>query len=179
MKLLLALVCSLVVTASSRAQTSAPREAPVTPTKPRMIQSLGVTKVAASTPAKPADPTKKADAAKKDAPGKIEGIEIARAKGGFLGVQIVDSSFKITFYDAKKKPVAADVVRALLRWDPKYKVGQERLVLNRSDDGKSLASPRNIRPPYLFKLTIVLLQEAAGTEDGTAAGETYVIDFKA
>ena len=102
---------------------------------------------------------------------------VPRGERGFLGVQIVNNTFKISFYDAKKKPVPPDVTRAVLRWDPKYKVGQERVVLNLSEDGKSLASPRSIRAPYNFKLRITLLKDATETED--PVGETLVIDFRA
>ena len=139
--------------------------------------------LADSAPVTAANVSKKADASKKSdtkAPeaAKIEGVEVARAGGGFLGVAIVGGTFKITFYDAKKKPINADVARAALRWDPKYKVGVERVVLNRTEDGKALASPRNIRPPYLFKLFVTLLKSAEG-EGEDAVGETYVVDFRA
>ncbi len=120
--------------------------------------------------------TKKADTAKAEAPPQIEGIVVPRGALGYMGVQIVNNTFKISFYDAKKKPTKADVTRALLRWDPKYKVGSERVLLNVSEDGKSLASPRNIRPPYLFKLFITLMKDGTEGEDG--AGETHVIDFR-
>ncbi len=119
---------------------------------------------------------KKADAPKTEAPPQIEGIVVPRGALGFMGVEIVNSTFKISFYDAKKKPTKADVTRALLRWDPKYKAGSERLLLSVSEDGKSLTSPRNIRPPYLFKLFITLMKDGAEGEDG--AGETHVIDFR-
>lgn len=126
----------------------------------------------------PADATKVPLAAKKEEPARIEGIEVARAGGGFLGVAIVEGTFKISFYDDKKKPVKANVVRALLRWDPKGKIGQERVVLNLSADGKALTSPRTIRPPYVFKLFITLLQEAVESAE-PVAGESYTIDFRA
>ena len=119
---------------------------------------------------------KKTDAAKTEAPPQIEGIVVPRGTLGFMGVQIVNSTFKISFYDAKRKPVKADVTRALLRWDSKARSGSERVMLNLSDDGKSLGSSRNIRPPYLFKLFITLLKDSAAGEE--AAGETHVVDFR-
>jgi hypothetical protein len=125
--------------------------------------------------AKPAP--RKGESAKQAEAARIEGVEVARGSG-FLGVQIVGGTFKISFYDAKKKPIAADAMRAVLRWDPKYKVGSERVVLNRTEDGLALASPRNIRPPYLFKLYITLLKSAAEGDSAEAAGETFVIDFR-
>jgi len=129
------------------------------------------TKAAGATKA----PTKKAEVVP-----KIEGMEIARGAKGFLGLQLVGGTFKLSFYDMKKKPVAPDVARAMLRWDPKGKVGQERLVLNR--DGMALSSPRPVKPPYVFKLFITLIPEGAATGDGAdaaaAAGETIVVDFK-
>jgi hypothetical protein len=122
--------------------------------------------------------TKKADAKAPDA-AKVEGVEIARSGGGFMGVAMVGSTFKITFYDAKRKAIAADVPRALLRWNPKNQSGSERVVLTRTEDGKALASPRNIRPPYLFKLYVTLLKSSVEGEGEDAAGETYVVDFRA
>jgi hypothetical protein len=149
MKTLFALLCLLVVVTSTRSQTQA------------------------STSAAP----KKAVPAKTEAPATIEGIVVPRGERGFLGVQIVGGMFKITFYDAKKKVVAPDVLRAVLRWDPKYKVGKEQVVLNRSEDGKALTSPKPIRPPHQFKLFITLIKDVTESED--AVGETHVIDFRA
>ena len=148
MKIFAALLCSLVLAVSLHAQTP------------------GANKAA----------PKKAEPAKADEPAPIQGIVVSRGALGFLGVEIVESTFKISFYDAKRKPVKADVTRALLRWDSKARSGSERVMLNLSDDGKSLASPRNIRPPYLFKLFITLLKDSAAGEE--AAGETHVIDFR-
>jgi hypothetical protein len=118
----------------------------------------------------------KAGGKQEEKAAKIEGVEIARGEKGFLGIQIVDSTFKLSFYDEKKKPVAPDVDRAALRWDPKYKVGEERVVLTPGDDGKSLSSPKNIRPPYNFKLFVTLVKEA--TEGQSPSSETHVIDFR-
>lgn len=116
--------------------------------------------------------------AKKKAPEpKIEGMEVLRGEMGYLGVAIVGGQFKITFYDKKKAPVVADVHRALLRWDPKYKQGQERVVLNRTEDGKALTAPKAIRPPHIFKLFITLMKKSETGED--KATETYTIDYRA
>lgn len=125
----------------------------------------------------------KAKAESKTAPGKkapepkIEGMEVSRGEVGYLGVAIVGGQFKITFYDKKKAPVVADVHRALLRWDPKYKQGQERVVLNLTEDGKALTAPKAIRPPYTFKLFITLMKKSETGED--KATETYTIDYRA
>ena len=130
--------------------------------------------------ATPAAGAAKAPVKKAEVVPKIEGMEIARGAKGFLGLQLVGGTFKLSFYDMKKKPVAPDVARAMLRWDPKGKVGQERVVLNR--EGMALSSPRPVRPPYVFKLFITLIPEGAATGDGAdaaaPAGETIVVDFK-
>ena len=120
---------------------------------------------------------KKADdkAKKEEPPAKIDGIEISRGAKGYMGIQIVNSTFKLSFYDTKKKPITPDVARAALRWDPKYKVGEERVILNPAD--KALTSPKNIRPPYHFKLFITLFKEPAEGADPVAA-ENYTIDFR-
>ena len=159
MKSLIALLCSLVVAVCSYAQTPG-----------------GATKSPPATKAATDKAEKKADATKK-APPKIEGMEVSRGENGFLGVQIVDGTFRINFYNVKKEPIAPNVARALLRWDPKNKAGQERLVLNPSGDGKALASSKPVAPPYSFKLFIVLSKLTAEGED--PAPETIVIDFRA
>ncbi len=103
---------------------------------------------------------------------KIEGFAVERARGGFLGVQIVDARFVVSFYDAEKKQVAPDVARAVLRWPVRYQPADERLVLNPSPDGQTLTSPRVIRPPHSFRLSILLFVE--GSAD---ALESYRVDF--
>ena len=101
----------------------------------------------------------------------IPGISVARKNGGFIGIEIADGGFKLSFYDAKKKQVPYDVARATARWNPSYKKGDERRVLNPSGDGKTLTSAA-VRAPYLFKLYVTLL-----SEDDQAV-ESFVIDFR-
>ena len=74
-----------------------------------------------------------------------------------------------------KKPKKIESVYARFP-PPKYKVGEERAVLNPSADGKSLVSPKNIRPPYLFKLYLTLVREAAPGR--TPLNETIGVDFR-
>lgn len=141
--------------------------------------------VAVALVAQPAPPAKSgagkgapAKGAKKEEPApKIEGMEIARPGGGFLGVQIFNGAFKMNFYDSEKKPTPPDVARAVMRWDAKYKVGQERIVLN-PGEANALSNPRTIRPPYIFKLFIVLIKDAAAEGAESPAGESYVVDFR-
>ena len=56
----------------------------------------------APAPAKAAP--KKGEPAEAEPAPVIEGIVVPRGALGFMGVQIVNSTFKISFYDAKKKP---------------------------------------------------------------------------
>jgi hypothetical protein len=186
MKTLLALVCSLMIGASGMAQSPAEKPAAteaensadaVNKTVPKApVRITPPAKAAATTYQKKTEAAKKAEPKKKEEP-KIEGIVVSRGERGFMGVELVGGAFKITFYDPKKKPVAPDVARAALRWDAKYKVGQERLVLNPTGDGKSLSNPKTIRGPHNFKLYITLIKEPAEKEDPVA--EVHVIDFKA
>lgn len=163
----LVLALASLAVAVGRAQT--PTSAPVSNQKAPAAKSALPAKTAPAAKAPAAKAVKK-----EEPPPKIEGITIPRGKN-FLGIQIVNGTFKLSFYDEKKKPVPPDVSRAVLRWDPKYKVGKERLLLGPGEDGKSLSSPKNIRPPYNFKLYITLLKEASEAEE--PAGETFVIDF--
>ncbi len=113
-----------------------------------------------------------APAAKKEAEAKINGLVLTRPKGGYLGLTLEGNNFKLSFYDAKKKPAKVDMVRATARWPVHYKVGDEHAVLLPADDGTALVSPHYVRPPYAFKLYLSLF--AAGSEQAT---ESYVIDF--
>lgn len=115
--------------------------------------------------AKPA-PKKKAEPM-----GKIDGIEIARPSGAFLGLQLVNSNFVLSFYDAQKHRTTADVARATLRWAVKYQPQDERAVLNPSADGQSLTSAKTIRPPHSFKVFLALF-----VEGNDSAVESYSVD---
>lgn len=113
-------------------------------------------------PPRPAEPVKGKEAAKpgdaakpgakKEEPmGKIEGTELARPNGLFLGLTLAEGKFKLTFYDKKKKPTTVDVTRGLARWANVHGPGDNRAVLN-SDGANSLVGAQFVRPPYVFKI---------------------------
>ncbi len=110
---------------------------------------------------------------------KIPGFVVPRTGGGFLSLLVEDGKFKLTFYGVDKKPVAADVARASARWVVRYKIADERTILNPTDDGMALTSSKFVRPPYQFKLYLTLLGagEGEGESEGQAV-EQYVIDFR-
>lgn len=111
--------------------------------------------------------------------GVIPGITIERKTGaGFLGLQVVDGNFKLTYYDEEKQPVTADHPRALLRWPARYKSGDDRAMLNRAGDGTYLTSPKFVRPPYSFRLFITLIAGEEGEAEDDVATETYAINFQ-
>jgi hypothetical protein len=145
---------------------SAQDAATVSPPKSATTNKASVNK---STPAAPGA---KKPAAPEPEP-QIPGITIPRAKGGYLGILVENGNFKLLFYDAKKKPAPVDVTRATARWPVKYKLGDERTVLNPGGDGTTLTSGTFVHPPYVFKLYLSLFVE--GRDD---AVESYVIDFR-
>lgn len=181
--LMMALVPAVVVAQSSRKSppvhlnldeppAAAKKAAPANPAPAAKPATPASGKVDPNKPAAPADAKKdgKADAKKKeDEIGKIDGLEIARG-GGFLGLQIVNGTFKLSFYDAKKKPVAPDVARAALRWNVNYQKQPERVVLVPGD--KALVSDKTIRPPYNFKLYLALFKG-----EGDDGAENLTVDF--
>lgn len=109
---------------------------------------------------------------KKEGPPPIEGVEISRPNGAFLGLNIVNGRFVLTFYTAEKEKTAPDVARASLRWQVKYQPSDERVVLNPADDGVSLTSGKVIRPPHNFRVYIALFVE--GNDDPV---ETHNVQF--
>ena len=140
------------------------------------ILALGFVSLSAQ-PAKPAAPTKAEK--KEEAEPKIAGIAIQRPNGAFLGLSLENGTFKLSFYDRKKKPALPDLRRAAARWNPNYKQGSERMILNPSADGKSLIGNKPVRPPHAFKLYLTLLTAApvSGGDGAEQASESYVVDF--
>jgi len=104
-------------------------------------------------------PTPKVEEAKE---GKIDGLEIKRPSGTYLGVEISGGRMIVRFYDEKKQGVPADAARASARWNPSQKSGSQFMVLNRSEDGKALVGAQSVQPPYNFRLFLTLLS-AEGT----------------
>jgi hypothetical protein len=164
MKTVLALIVTLAFATGAVAQ-SAPQTTP--PAKKDDAKKVDPRK---------AD-TKKDDAKKKkeEPPPKIEGVQIPRPDGRILAIRVVDGVFRLSFYDAKKKPMAPDIAKAALRWNNKNKLGDERTLLTPGGDDHSLTSSKIIRPPLSFKLYISLLTDSGSGED--VAAESYVIDF--
>lgn len=101
--------------------------------------------------------------------GVIEGVSIQRPDGRWLGLSMVGTSFKLSFYDDKKKPVAADRPNGSIRWIPAGR-SPERGVLIRSRDGLSLVGNRPVKKPWVFKVFLTLL------DDTGQAAETYSVD---
>ncbi len=168
-----------VIRLDDPAKTTPATKAGTATTKAGAATKPGTATPASKTPAATKAGPKAADksGAKKDEPPpKIEGMEVARpGEKGFLGVEVTSATFKVNFYDAKKKPVAPDVAYAVLRWNPTYQRAEERIVLNAAD--KALTSPRSIRPPYNFKLYITLFAPPAEGADPVPS-ENYMIDFR-
>lgn len=102
----------------------------------------------------------------------IPGYSVERKNGkGYLGLTMEGNGFKLSFYDAKKKPVACDVARATARWRTNYKTSEEFKTLLPSGDGMTLVSP-DVKPPYNFKLVFLTLL----SEDGEVL-ESYSFAF--
>jgi len=176
--LLVAVVNAQTAPAKESDPANKPATAPAPASRPKIIlgtktaPASGAKTMAAEAKATAAKKAAADKAAKKEEPPKIEVMEIGRGAKGFLGLQVVGGNFKLSFYDAKKKPVAPDVVRAVLRWTPNYKPGTEIYVLG-AGDGKSLSAPKTVRAPYSFKLFMSLFVE--GEENPV---ESYVVDFR-
>lgn len=133
-----------------------------------MAASIGmIVPIAAQTAPKPAKPATPAEE-----PAKVDGLELARKNGGFLGLTVEGPRLVLKFYDAEKKPVDMDAIRASARWDPVNKTSDVRTVLNPSPDGKTLVSPLVVQPPLTFKVYLTLI-----ATDGTAI-ESLVADLR-
>lgn len=130
--------------------------------------------VKAETKAAPAvkTPAKKAEK-KVEAEPVIPGTNVVRSDGTYLGLEVVDGRFKLSFYDKKKKIMAPNVTRAAARWPDPRAPGDDRTVLNPS--GNALVGAKPVRPPFTFNVYLTLLE---GEGDETKAVETLVIPFR-
>jgi hypothetical protein len=108
-----------------------------------------------------------------DKEGTIAGVTVARPQGGFLGVELKDSTFQITFYNAKKHPIPADRTSAVLRWAVHYQPNDERTELVPTGDPDVLGNAYVVKPPYTIHLHVTLLG------GGPDEPETYLVDFSA
>jgi cytochrome c1 len=103
---------------------------------------------------------------------KIAGLTIPRPNGTFLGLQVVNGNFVLTFYDKEKKKTKVDAARATLRWPVKYQPADERTVLN-PGAASTLTSAKGVRPPWNFKVYLSLFVDGSET-----ATESYVVDYR-
>jgi hypothetical protein len=109
--------------------------------------------------------------AKDDEIGTITGTPIQRGDG-WLGLEIKDNTFRLTFYNAKKKPVPADASSAVIRWSVKYQPNPERAELSPSGDPAVFTSTYTVKSPHTFILHLVLLFD--GKPD---ASEAFTVNY--
>ena len=103
----------------------------------------------------------------------IPGVNITRANGTYLGLEVEGGNFKLSFYDNKKKPMAVDVTRATARWPNPRSPGDNRTVLNGS--GTALIGAKPVLPPFTFNVFITLLQ---GEGEEAKAVESFVVQLR-
>ncbi|MBC8040686.1 MAG: hypothetical protein H7Y06_09100 [Opitutaceae bacterium] len=121
-----------------------------------MAASIGmIVPLAAQTTPKPK--TTKPAPAPTEEPAKIEGLEITRANGTFLGLTVEGPRLVLKFYDKDKKPAPIDIARAAARWEPLNKPGDERSMMNPNEANTALTSTPVVKPPLVFKVYITLL----------------------
>lgn len=149
-------------------QKNPPAENKPAEPKPEAVKPVEEKPAPEPAPAKPA--VKKVEQEKM---GVIPGMTIARPNGTFLGFELVDGKFKVSFYDKKKKPMAVDVDGGLVRWPNVRGSGDQRSPLNVS--GTALVAVKIAPPPYNYTVYITLLK---GDGDAAKAVESYNVMFR-
>lgn len=119
----------------------------------------------AKTPPAKTPPAKEAET-EKAPPGAM----IERKSGGFINLQVDGSNFVMKFLDAEKKPVDADVAKAVVA----FRKGKSNERFFMKSDGKTLKSPLPVPRPFIFNTVRVVLFN----DDENAANEVYVINFR-
>ncbi len=165
----------VVATGVALADTQAP--APATTTAKPATAAAATTATTTTTATKPGTATPTKPAAKPTKPkeepmGTIPGVTIPRADGTYLGLEVSDTKFKLSFYNKKKKAANVDVTRAIARWPNVRGPGDNRTVLNVS--GNSLVSTKPVVPPYTFIVYLTLLK---GEGEDEKAVESFVVQF--
>lgn len=96
------------------------------------------------------------------------GVNIAREAGGWINVEASENRIFVRFFDAAQNPAVPDVLRGSARLV--YPAREDhRVVLNR--DGDALASPSTVRPPWIFRIHLVLV----ASDDGEP--ENFVLQY--
>ena len=152
---------------------AAPRVMPSKSAKPIEVVNPAIVKPAPVAPSLTAKTPLKKEVKKEEAMGKITGVEIARANGTWLGLDVVGGNFVLSFYNAKKKPMAPDVSRATARWpNPRSALGPNQTVLNAS--GNAFVGSKPVLPPFTFIVRLTLLK---GEGDSAVAVENYTVQY--
>ena len=106
---------------------------------------------------------------------KIEGVLIPRGEKGWLALRLAGGGFELRFFSPDRRPLVPELPRAVVRWTlAGRKTGPESHLLELSADGKALQSSRIVRPPHVFRVTILLF--AAGAEQPV---EVHTAEFRA
>ena len=106
----------------------------------------------AAAPVKPAAPAPAAPAEKKEE-ATIPGVTLTRPDGRFLGVETEGVTMKVTFYDAEKKPQAADAIRISARWTDT----QPRFTVLLPSSPGTLVSPGVLKRPFNYTVYLALV----------------------
>jgi hypothetical protein len=172
MKRLVVSVAVLFAASLIQAQTQPATK--TTDATPVATQPVDPKAAPAKTDAATKTPAKKVEK-KKEVEPIIPGVTLRRANGTFLGLEIVDTKFKLSFYDKKKKPMPVDVSRATARWPNTRSAttGDYRTVLNLSGP-TVLVGARPVLPPYAWNVYITLLR---GDGESATVVESFVVPF--
>ncbi len=101
-------------------------------------------------------------------PAEITGIVVARSGGGFLGISADGAVLRVAFYDQDKRPIPADVVRVVARWND----GRARRAVLAAESAGVYASAPVLSPPFKYMGVVVLVRG-----DESAATESYPLNF--
>lgn len=106
---------------------------------------------------------------------QLEGVVVERKSGGFMTLTMDGKKLVLRFFDAKKKPVAADVRGGFVR----FLFGNrspERRPLVPTGDGMGLTHGEPLRTPHIFSAHITL-RHGEGEDEDDIASEDYIVSY--
>ena len=122
-------------------------------------------------------------AAAAEAEPELEGVVVERPDGTFMTVTMDGTRALLSFFDAKKKPIAPVVERAFVKFRLSGRRPENRTLLPDAE-GMSLTHGRPLRPPFVFRAFITLVHEDGDAEvddedeEGDVAdGERHQISY--
>jgi hypothetical protein len=95
---------------------------------------------------------------------KIAGTGVVRSTGGKMALTVEQNNFRLRFFDEELQPMAPDVDRAVIRYEGAMRSVEQFPLARMAGEPPFLGSPRVVRGPFVFKVTLMLFRGPVGSD---------------